>query len=118
MADRPHLDALLHMLGLDANHRDSWRNHYVTGNDDEAVARLVVDGLAEPAPTPGFCARGDRVFRATERGRSVAIAENNRRNPPPKPARGRYLAWLRISDVCPDLTFGDYLRRRMYDDAR
>ena len=114
MAD---LSPLLHMLGLDAKRRDPWRNLYVTGPDDAKMLALADAGLVYRAVTPGFCARGDVVYMATERGKSVAIAENARVNPPPSRSRARYLRWLDVSDVCPDLTFREYLMRKMYEDS-
>lgn len=111
------MSALLHMLGLDADHRAPWRNHYVTGPDDEPeLVDLVARGLVKEVRSPGFLADGDRTFLATEAGRVAAIAENIRANPPPSARQRRYLHWLRLSDVCPDLTFGDYLKQRMYAD--
>lgn len=111
------MSALLHMLGLDADHREPWRNHYVTGPEDEPeLVDLVARGLVEEVDSPGFLARGDRTFRATEAGRALALAENARRNPPPRTSKRRYLHWLRLSDVLPDLSFGEYLRRKLYND--
>lgn len=110
------MDTLLHMLGLDADHRLPWRNYYVTGADpDPEIDALVTAGLVEPTRRRSFLDVSDRVYRATEAGEIAAMAENRRRNPPLSPARRRYLHWLRLSDVCPDLTFGEYLRRRMYE---
>lgn len=111
------MSALLHMLGLDADHRVPWRNHYVTGpNDEPELVELVKRGLVEEVPSPGFLPDADRTFRATEAGRVAALAENRRANPPPGPYRRRYLHWLRLSDVIPDLSFGAYLRRKLYND--
>lgn len=107
------LGPLLHTLGLDADHRTPWRDHYVTGGEDAQIAALVEAGLMEAARRPGFLPAEDRVFRATTEGRRAAIAENNRRHPPPGRAKARYLAWLRADGVFG--TFGEYLRRRGYD---
>ncbi len=109
------MGALLHMLGLDADHRVPWRNYYVTSADDPEIDALVSAGLAEPTRRPGFLDVSDRVYRATEAGKIAAMTENRRRNPPPSPAKRRYLAWLRLADAWPDLTFADFLRRRLYD---
>jgi len=109
------MDALLHMLGLDADHREPWRNHYVTGGDAPEIDALVAAGLVEPVAAPRFLDATDRVYRATAEGERQARIENRRRNPPPSPAKRRYLAWLRLSDAWPDLTFADFLRRRLYD---
>lgn len=108
---------LLHMLGLDADHREPWRNHYVSGSGhhaEPALDALVAAGLVEEVRRPGFLPDGDRVHMATEAGKRVAIAENLRRNPPPKPAKARYLRWLSLHEVCPDLTFREFLNRKLY----
>ena len=103
--------ALLHMLGLDARHRDCWRNHYTTDmNGCPEMAELEAAGLVVERR-----AWGGRCWNATERGKSVGMAENRRINPDPPMSKRRYLHWLRISDVS-DITFGEYLRRRLYDD--
>ena len=116
MAD---LSPLLHMLGLDADHREPWRNHFVGGDDhhdEPAIAELIALGLVERVARPGFLPDGDRVYRATDAGKAAAVAENWRRYPRPSRAKARYLHWLRLSGVCADLTFGAYLRRRLYAD--
>jgi hypothetical protein len=104
------------MLGLDADHTAPWRNHFVTDDPDSELLDLVASGLAEEVAPPSFLGAGDRVFRATSRGILAATAEQRRRYPPPGPAKRRYLQWLRIADVRPDLTFGRFLRERMYAD--
>lgn len=109
--------ALLHMLGLDADHRKPWRNHFVTGPDEgDDIRELVTLGYVVDVRRPGFLDARDRVFVATDAGKAAASEENQRANPPPKTNRRRYLHWLRISDADPDLTFGEYLRRRLYND--
>lgn len=80
------------------------------------IVFAVDRGLVEEGRSPGFLAAGDRTFRATEAGRAVALAENARQNPPARPSKRRYLHWLRLSDVLPDLSFGEYLRRKLYND--
>lgn len=107
------LGPLLHALGLDADHRRPWRNHYVTGDDDPKIGALVAAGLMVPARSPGFLPPGDRVFVATDAGQVAAIAEIGRIHPPPSPSRARYLAWLRTDGCCG--TFGEYLRGRLYE---
>lgn len=112
------MSALLHMLGLDAKHIEPWRNHYVGMGTEAELQPLLADGLIEEVPRPGFCPEGDRVFRATPAGIRAAAAERARRYPPPSRAKARYDGWLTIADCFPDLRFGDYLRRRMYDERR
>jgi hypothetical protein len=108
------VDALLHMLGLGEKHHTPWRNHYVTSGADSDIDELVAAGLAEEVRRPGFLARDARVFAATEKGRDVARVERARRYPRPTRNRARYLHWLDCADANSDLTFGDYLRQRLY----
>jgi len=117
------IDIVLHALGLNEHHdrkKSPTRNHYVTGPTDDAMDRLVAAGLMEQTRTPGFLADGDRNFRATDKGRAAAIEEWKRRYPPPSKrvarAKGRYDDWLRCSD-CWDITFGEYLRRKLYKES-
>ena len=115
----PQADILLHTLGLSRKDRDGYRNHYVAGDGHhamDAISALVADGLMVEARRPDFLPDGDRVFMATERGIAIARVTNRRINPDPPRSKSRYLRWLTLSDVCPDLTFGEYLRRRMYAD--
>ena len=114
--DRLRLDTLLHILGLDERHADSYRNHYVTGAAvDVEVVALIELGLVVETDAPAFLPAGDRTFCATARGRSVALAERRRRYPPPSRSHARYARWLNVADCWP-ISFGDFLRRRLYDE--
>lgn len=106
---------LLHALGLDARHATPWRNHYVTSAEDPEVAALVAAGLMEPARAPGFLAPEDRVFRVTTEGESFARAERARLYPKPSRSAARYHAWL-DGDGC-GVSFGEFLKRRMYREC-
>lgn len=113
------LSILTHALGLDAEHRDPWRNLYVSDATDPEVDALVVAGLMSAVRTPSWMDAADRCYVVTDEGKCAAIAANERQNPPLKDgtlkAKGRYRDWLAISDLCPDLTFGKYLKERRYD---
>lgn len=106
------LDPLLHALGLDANHASPWRNFYITDEPAE-VAVLVANDLMEETRAPSFIPAGSLMFMATPAGKIAAMKERERRYPPPSKYRARYLHYLDIADCC-DVTFGEYLRRRMY----
>jgi hypothetical protein len=108
------MDALLHMLGLDADHCVPWRNHYVTGENDPAIMAGIAAGYIEPARSPGFLPAEDRVYRATPAGIEAAITENKRRNPKPSRSKARYLHWINVSDVYWPMKFGEWLRRGLY----
>lgn len=103
-------DILIHALGLDEEHFDSRRNQYVTDACDPAILALVEAGMMFKPRQPSFLAEGEANFMVTEHGIAVAMVENRRRNPPPTRSQKRYLRWLGISDVEPDLRFGDFLR--------
>lgn len=108
---------LLHALGLDARHTDAWRNCYVGDADPEPeVAELVELGLFVEVDPPGYLPAGSRAYRATDRGRSVALAERARRHPPLSRSKARYERWLDVAD-CWDITFGDFLRRGLYKEG-
>lgn len=110
------LDPLLHTLGLDERHADCSRDHYVTEADDEALVALVARGLMEKRKAPGFLAPESCCFGATAAGRVEALAERARRYPPPSRSQARYMAWLDVAD-CYDLTFGGWLKAKLYDPA-
>lgn len=110
------MDALLHALGLDERHAVPWRNYYVPRGDDPVIMPLVAAGLMAEVRAPAFLSKGARVFVATDAGKRAALVEHRRRYPPPSKYRARYLHWLDISDCC-DVTFGEYLRRRMYAEG-
>lgn len=101
------MNVLLHMLGLDADRRTPWRNHYVTGADPgPELQQLIEQGLVERMRRPGFLPADDRVFRATDAGIAAALAENARRHPKLTRSQARYRAWLRAD---PDMSFGAWL---------
>lgn len=111
------LDILLHTLGLDVDHREPWRNHFVAdkGHSDlPAIGRLQAAGLMALSRRPDFLDDADLVFHVTDAGRLAAMAENGRRHPPRTARQARYQRWLTLSDVCPDLTFGAFLRGHLY----
>ena len=83
------LDIVIHTVGLDDRRREPWRNHYSTGSDDALMAELVAAGLMESVSRPGWLAAEDFPYRATEVGKVVAIAENEKRNPKPSRSRAR-----------------------------
>lgn len=107
------LHTLQHSLGVDQFGRgNQYRNRFVTGEGStdhpicmEAVERGLMTRHAGNALT------GDMdLFCVTEAGKAYVAAES------PKPDRkqknrDRYGRFLDISDVMPDLTFGDFLRR-------
>lgn len=114
MITDPLAEVLLHALGLDERRREPWRNHYVTDAADPRVVDLVALGFMAQTRTPGFLAEGDRNFIVTEAGKIEALAANDRLNPPPKRAAARYRAWHDSGAADAGITFGDFLKHKLY----
>lgn len=102
---------LLHSIGLHRRDSVEYRNHYVTGPATiPEILRLVALGLMEERQRPGFLPSDDRVFAVTDHGKSLARAEHAARFPPLTRKQARYQRFLSFREVCPDLTFGQFLR--------
>lgn len=101
------LDTLRHMLGInDLNGREPipYRDYYCANPGDPRLYELQRLGKVTIYSAHG----GYEWFRCTDEGRAEAIASV------PKLSRGRrrYLEFLRVSDVRPDMTFRDFLLER------
>lgn len=113
MVDDRILKILQHSLGVDRFGRGRmYRDHFVTGEDskDFEICMAAVDrGLMVRR---GFSALtgGDWCFLVTDAGRAFVLARSPRPDCKQR-ARDRYDRFLRLSDVRPDLTFGEFLRR-------
>lgn len=105
------LHILQHALGLDEyGQGESYRNHFCAGGDDEPACReLVALGYMQQHPTTKMLPYYN--CSVTQAGRDAVRQESPR---PPKLTRGQqnYREWLRIADIYPDWTFGDWLKRR------
>ena len=104
------LDILRHMLGInDSTKREAtpFRNHYVTGPDDHVLVGLERIGMVQREKSPAWSADGDAWYTCTEAGIAEAV-KSFRAIRYPRDKR-RYIRWLEISDVLPDLTFGEFL---------
>lgn len=112
------LHVLQHALGRDEfgqrkkHLTEAYRNHYVTGEDSRSIKvcrQAVVDGLMVEHKATDISG-GDPWFHVTDAGVKY-VDENSPK--PPKKTRGqrRYLRFLEISDMDPDLKFGEFLKR-------
>jgi hypothetical protein len=102
-ADQVH--TLQHALGLDRDRREPWRNYYCATFADPALEALVELGMMKRGRPLN---QGEsRYYHVTPAGEAVARA-----GLPPKRTRSeaRYLCYLHVSDVMPDLTFREFLR--------
>lgn len=117
---RQHLHILQHSMGLDEYGRDShgavcpketYRNRYVTEDaSPPGVLCLEMVALGLMVRHAPRVVSGDMpIFCVTPAGYDYI---RNNSPPAPKVSRGkaRYLKWLRVRDVYPDMTFGDWLR--------
>ncbi|WP_250507641.1 hypothetical protein [Caballeronia sp. GAFFF3] len=100
------IELLQHTLGLRADRRESFRNHFVAGaghHDMRHLEALEQAGLMERRTTPRFLDDGDTVFAATDAGHQAALAAL------PEPRnRTRYEDYL-DADGCAGDSFGEFL---------
>jgi hypothetical protein len=109
-------DVLLHALGLDADRRTPWRNHFVAGlNHADRPALLEAErrGWAErPAGVRSSAPPTSEVWRATPAGTARARAVLTARHPPRKRTRSQ-ARYARYREFFADfMTFGEFLRGR------
>lgn len=114
------LHILWHALGVSAEKRETYRNHFCAGGKDEDTCRqLVAAGHmwewkspgkpSEVAPYP--------TFIVTDAGKEYALGQLPT---PPKLTRSqrRWRAYRRVADIYPDWDFGDWLRAGYGKDIR
>ena len=110
------LQILQHALGLDEYGRGKpYRNHF-TGENADCRALVALGYMRESPRFPSALSGGDPVFTATDEGRAAVFRDSPE---PPKVSRSarRYEKWLAVSEVyC--LSFGEFLRRKLYEGAR
>ena len=106
-----HTHILRHSLGLgDDGHGREYRDYYCAAIGDQDLLELCQAGLMAPGQKIN---RGeDQYFHVTPAGRKAALA--GVAYPKRTVAQRRYHAWLRL-DI--GVTFGEFLRRRMYKDC-
>ena len=91
------LDILHHTLGVNAQRREPWRNHYVAGAGHYAqrdIAALVAADMMAEGHRPAFLDPADHVYFVTDAGREAALDLL-----PLPPKRTRYDEYL-DSEVC------------------
>jgi len=107
---------LQHSLGLSKRHDKPYRNYYAvyTGSRDviQDLESLVEKGLmANGGKSP---VNADMIyFYVTEKGRQVAI--ENLPGDKRSPGQKRYERFLNLKDVCPDLTFKQFLTDKRWN---
>lgn len=98
------IDLLHHTLGLSAEQRKPYRNHYVASKGHYAMQdleALEALGLMRRGRTPAFCDQRDIVFIATDTGRALALEQL-----PAEPLHTRYDDFLAADG---GRTFGEHL---------
>lgn len=114
------LETLRHMLGINdftRRHMESHRNHYCAGGEDVAkLDAMASRGLVVKRSNGSPLSGGDPVYVATAEGKRLAH-ESRRAALLPKKKR-IYLAFLRVSDAVPDLTFGRFLTSDEFAEYR
>lgn len=107
------LSILQHSLGVDKFGRGTqYREHFVTGEGSiDYPICMEAERLGLMTRHAGNALTGEMdLFLVTDAGRAF-VAEHSPRPDRRQKARDRYSRFLDISDVMPDLTFGDFLRR-------
>lgn len=109
---------LQHSLGLSKRHDKPYRNYYTVyaeSRDIQDLERLATKGLmANGGKSP---VNADMIyFYVTEKGRQVAI--ENLPEDKRSPGQKRYERFLDLKDVCPDLTFKEFLTGKRWKEYR
>lgn len=112
------LRILRHMLGIDdARKRDAkpYRNHYCANAGDPNLVSLVQRGLVVLSRPPSKAIPYE-TYVATEDGIAIATSSARRRAWPRK--RRVYDRYLDVKDVCPDLSFREFLTSAEFAETR
>jgi hypothetical protein len=107
------LHILQHSLGVDRFGRGEYRNHFVTGEgslDHPACMDAVSRGLMQRHPGNALTGEMD-LFVVTEAGKQF-VRDNVQKVDAKQRRKDRYSRFLDLSDVMPDLTFRDFLKRK------
>lgn len=112
------LRILRHMLGIDDGSKarpEPYRDHYCANAGDPQLVELARLGMVRLAgkPSPGL---PYETYVTTEAGRAAAIASFRAIQAPKK--KRVYLRFLEVSEVCPDLTFREFLVREEFAEIR
>jgi hypothetical protein len=106
------LSILQHALGTDQLGRGTmYRDHFVAGpghSDFETCMAATAQGLMRHYEKQWVIS--GHLFIVTDAGRDF-VRVNSPKPDAKQRRRDRYSRWLDISDLMPDLTFGDFLRR-------
>lgn len=112
----PSLHILQHALGLDDYGRGkSYCDHFVTGPgcDNWALCEehVAAGFMVKHEPRALFKGGEHCCFQVTDAGREYVL-EHSPAPPRMSASKKRYLTWLRVADVYPDLTFGEWLKAK------
>jgi len=104
---------LLHTLGYDYA-PVPFRNYFNAepGHDDMLdILSLVSLGLMHVS---GSINKPGDMFSCTPLGKTLAANLYEEKRPKLTSSQKRYMIFRKIADVYPDLTFGEFLKRRLY----
>ena len=111
------LHVLRHSLGLDMHGRGrQYRNHYCTGEGSTCwptIQTLITKGLMVAGHTQSS---GNNFFHVTREGKRMAVLGVKPLKIPK--ARRRYHKWCEVAEVCPDLTFREFLTAPAFAESR
>jgi hypothetical protein len=95
-----------------------YRDYFCAAPGDAELVELEQLGMVRcyRRGTEGDSCRGYYWYRTTDAGRAVAFASHRATRHSKK--RRVYLKWLSVSDACPDLTFGEFLKSSEWAEER
>lgn len=106
------IDILLHSLGISQpEQREPYRNFFCTYVGDPLMNLMIHKRLM--APSTVINDGKDQYFTVTEYGLKVAKLHQPK---PPSRDKKRYLDFLSFSDVHYDVTFKEYLKKKLYTE--
>ena len=116
IATSSQLHTLRHMLGINTPYDDRprpTRNYAAVEPDDPEFLALERAGWVKQVRRPWPAFQYD-VYRCTDEGTAIAMASHRtiRRSA----AARRYHRYLDLVDAIPDLTFGEFLQNKMYQE--
>ena len=105
------IDILQHALGISDIRREPFRNYYCSYSGDPIMNLMIHKGLMSAANKIND--GRDQYFIVTERGKEIAVANLPK---PPSRDRKRYLDFLKFSDAYCDVTFKEFLKKKLYTE--
>lgn len=119
MLTEDQLDTLRHMLGINTPYDrvpKPYRNYAAVNPGDPEFLELEKRGMVKRFARAKPGVTEDDYYRCTEKGRLEAMRSH--RNIRKSRSQRRYNKYLEVSDICPDLTFKEFLTDPAFKESR